>query len=112
MSFRSLMSGFIYLMAVACICGVHEPVSAEFYQWIDKSGRKHVSNIPRRGVHADGTLKERYDPNSVAYQHAQLLSSLRREATEIERRQALTQAQTATPNTKVPARRVARRAAP
>ena len=49
-------------MVLAGICGVHESASAGFYQWIDKGDRKHVSNIPRRGVmapwcsaHSEGT---------------------------------------------------------
>jgi hypothetical protein len=80
---------------VLFFCGLNQTASAEFYQWVDDNGRKHISNIPSRGVRADGTLREAYDPNSIVYQHTEMLSSLRREAVAMEQERERAAAQAA-----------------
>ena len=45
---------------------------AEFYTWKDASGQPRVSNIPPRGVRADGCIEARVNPDSIAAQRAAL----------------------------------------
>lgn len=55
------------------------PAQAEFYRWVDASGRTRVSNVPPAGVRADGSIAPRFNPNSIAAQHARMRERLARE---------------------------------
>lgn len=85
MSRRSILAALFYLLTAGMVGGVCETANAGFYHWFDDQGRKHVSNIPRSGIRADGRLRADYDPNSIVYQHRGLLAALRQHAAAIER---------------------------
>ena len=50
--------------------------AAEFYRWTDAHGRVRVSNIPPRGVRADGSIAPGFNPLSVEAQRAALRARL------------------------------------
>ena len=62
---------------------------AEFYAWIDARGQARVSNIPSRGVRADGSIDPRFNPTSIVGQQAALGARLKaREAALAATREA------------------------
>jgi hypothetical protein len=115
---RSISTVLFHVLIAGVVGGVCEPASAGFYKWFDDQGRKHVSNIPRRGIRADGSLRDAYDPNSIVYQHRELLSVLRQHAAAIEREREreqareLAEARAAKHSAPTAARASIRRAAP
>ncbi len=50
---------------------------AEFYTWHDARGQPRVSNIPPRGVRADGSIDARFNPLSITAQQAALRDRLK-----------------------------------
>ena len=55
-----------------CTLVLSHNAQAEFYVWVDESGVKHISMIPREGFNPDGTVKDEYNPNAFAYQYKRL----------------------------------------
>ncbi|MGE0860240.1 MAG: DUF4124 domain-containing protein [Gammaproteobacteria bacterium] len=64
----------LLLGVVALLCAA--PTPAEFYRWTDAHGRVRVSNVPPRGVRADGSLAPGFNPLSIQAQHAALRARL------------------------------------
>ena len=71
---------FVYLS-----CG--EVCAAGFHVWIDESGRKQVSTIPRNGFNQAGEVRRPYDPNSLTSQYHEMRRTLALQAAEITRQQ-------------------------
>lgn len=56
---------------------------AEFHVWIEPSGRKHISSIPRTGFTANGMLAGRHNPNSIVFQQRKMIARLNEQAVAI-----------------------------
>jgi len=64
-------------VVIVTACVVRSPnASAEFYSRNDHLGRRHISNLPPHGFARNGEIRRSYDPNSIVYQHAQMLEAL------------------------------------
>ena len=66
-------------------CG--EVCAGGFHVWIDESGRKQVSTIPRHGFNQAGEVRRPYDPNSLTSQYHEMRRTLALQAAEIARQQ-------------------------
>lgn len=62
--------------------------AAGFHVWIDETGRKQVSTIPRDGFNHLGDIRRPYDPNSLTLQHHEMRRKLALQAAEIAQQQA------------------------
>ncbi len=49
------------------------------------AGKRHVTIIPAGGYDGQGRIKDSHNPNSIVYQHAQMIRDLQRESLEINR---------------------------
>ena len=59
-------------------------VSAQdFHIWIDGSGDRHISTIPRDGFTEQGRLRSAYDPNSLVAQHHAMRKALSEQSVAI-----------------------------
>lgn len=64
------------VVTVAALAAGHD-VRAEFYRWTDAHGQRRISNIPPRGVAADGSVLPHFNPASIAAQQAALRARLK-----------------------------------
>jgi len=49
----------------------------------NNAGKRHVSIIPKSGYDENGEIKDNYNPNSIVFQHAQMVQELLKENREI-----------------------------
>ena len=62
-----------------------ENLSAEdLHVWTDQDGRRNISTIPPEGFDKRGRLRKQYDPNSIQFQHHQMLRALEIQAKRLE----------------------------
>ena len=62
-----------------------ENLSAEdLHVWTDQEGRRNISTIPPEGFDKRGRLRKQYDPNSIRFQHYQMLRSLETQARKLQ----------------------------
>ena len=62
-----------------------ENLSAEdLHVWTDQEGRRNISTIPPEGFDKRGRLRKQYDPNSIQFQHYQMLRSLETQARKLQ----------------------------
>ena len=61
-----------------------DPASDLRFYIIDEGGKRHISMIPSAGYDQSGQIRARANPNSIMYQHNQLLEQLKQEQAELE----------------------------
>lgn len=83
----NLRRAFLFLIA-SLIVLPSQVYANEFHVWRDKSGRKHISNIPPHGFTAEGSLRKAYNPNSLLAQHHAMRKSLQEQSAQIAHQQA------------------------
>ena len=69
------------LFVITCLISLS--TYADFYVWTNSHGQRQVSNVPHSGFTEAGRLKQAYDPNSIVYQHAQMLEAIAVQGEEI-----------------------------
>ena len=76
---RALIIPTLALAAMVASHGAH----AEFYRWTDAHGRVRISNIPPRGIAADGSVLPGYNPLAIGAQQAALRAHLKARDAEL-----------------------------
>ena len=56
----------------------------DIHVWTDREGHRNVSTIPAHGFDKHGRLRKQYDPNSIQFQHHQMLRALEVQARRLE----------------------------
>lgn len=84
---------WVVLLATTLL--VSAELRAEFYTWTDRNGQPRVSNIPPRGVGADGRIEGRFNPLSIEAQQAALRRRLRTVDAQLEADRAALQSSAA-----------------
>ncbi len=73
------------VLFVVLLCAASSAV-ADFHVFTDRDGKRHVSNIAPEGFASNGSIKPKYDPNSVVYQYPMMLRQLNEMRIESEQR--------------------------
>ena len=88
-------------IAVVFWCLSTPTVQADFYTRVDRDGTRHISNVPPNGFDNNGDIRRAYDPNSIVYQHRNMLDALAAQGEEIARKAENSRARSALPESVV-----------
>ena len=71
------------MLIVLMLQGENLPAE-ELHVWTDQEGHRNISTIPPEGFDRRGRLRKQYDPNSIQFQHRQMLHALETQAMRLE----------------------------
>ena len=71
------------MLIVLMLQGENLPAE-DLHVWTDQEGHRNISTIPPEGFDKRGRLRKQYDPNSIQFQHHQMLRALEIQAKRLE----------------------------